>query len=151
MRAVHRLLTLAGALLLVAGTVAGVVNREVLDAHRFSAHMDAVRADPAVSRQLGTVITDRLLEAQPDLTAIRPQLEATATSVVASPALGATVRAVGVGPVYRGLTRGGHDPIVLRLADVAAVVLGVVAVAAPEQRAALPADLDVRLSRFGGA
>ena len=150
MRAVHRLLTIAGALLLLTGIIAGVVNREVLDPHRFSAHVDAIRVDPAVSRELGAVITDRLLEAQPDLTAIRPLLEATAASVVASPALGATVRSAGVGPVYRGLTHGGQDSIVLRLADVAAVVLGVVAVAAPEQRVALPAELDVRLSRFGG-
>ena len=30
MRAVHRLLTIAGALLLLTGTIAGVVNREVL-------------------------------------------------------------------------------------------------------------------------
>jgi hypothetical protein len=149
-RAVHRLLTIAGALLLLTGTVAGVVNREVLDAQRFSAHVDAIRADPAVSRELGAVITDRILEGQPDLTAIRPLLESTATNVVASPALGSAVRAAGVGSVYRGLTHGGQPTVVLRLADVAAIVLGVVAVAAPEQRAALPAELDVRLSRFGG-
>jgi len=147
---VHRLLTIAGALLLLAGLVAGVLNREVLDAGRFSAHVDAVRADPAVSRQLGTLVTDRILESQPDLTAIRPLIEATATSVVASPALGSAVRAAAVGPLYRSVVEGGRSPVVLRLADVSAIALGVVAVAAPEQRAALPAELDVRLSRFGG-
>ena len=86
MRAVHRLLTIAGALLLLTGIIAGVANREVPDPHRFSAHVDAIRADPAVSHELGAVVTDRLPGAQPGLTAIRPLLEATATSVMASPA-----------------------------------------------------------------
>jgi hypothetical protein len=149
-RAVHRLLTVVGALLLLTGTVAGVVNREVLDAQRFSAHVDAVRSDPDVARRLGAVVTARILEAQPDLTALRPLIESTATSVVASPVLGSTVRAAALGPVYRVVTEGGHDTVVLRLADVAAIVLGVVSAAAPEHRAALPAELDVRLSRFGG-
>ena len=148
--AAHRLLVVLGTLLLLLGTVAGVVHREVLDAGRFTAHVDAVRADPAVSRQLGALITQRILEAQPDLTAVRPLLESTATGVVASPTLGPAVRAFGVGPLYRALTHGGNDTVVLRLADVAAIVIGVVAVAAPEQRAALPAELDVRLSDLGG-
>jgi hypothetical protein len=149
-KAVHRLLTVVGTLLLLLGTVAGVLHREVLDADRFADHVDAVRADPAVSRQLGALVTARLLAVQPDLTAIRPLLEATATALVASPALGSTVRSAAVGPLYRSLTDGGHNTVVLRLADVAALAVGVVNVAAPEQRAALPAELDVRLSAFGG-
>lgn len=149
-KAVHRLLTVVGTLLLLLGTIAGVLHREVLDADRFADHVDAVRADPAVSRQLGGLVTARLLAAQPDLTAVRPLLESTATALVASPALGSTVRSAAVGPLYRGLTDGGHNTVVLRLADVAALAVGVVNVAAPEQRAALPAELDVRLSAFGG-
>jgi hypothetical protein len=147
---VHRLLTVFGTLLLLLGTIAGVLHREALDADRFADHVDAVRADPAVSRQLGGLVTARLLAAQPDLTAIRPLLESTATALVASPALGSTVRSAAVGPLYRSLTDGGRNTVVLRLADVAALVVGVVNVAAPEQRAALPAEIDVRLSAFGG-
>jgi len=150
-KAVHRLLTVVGTLLLLLGTVAGVLHREVLDADRFSAHVDAVRADPAVSRQIGALVTERLLAAQPDLTAVRPLLESTATTLVASPALGSTVRSAAVGPLYRSLTGGGgRDTVILRLADLAAVAVGVANVAVPEQRAALPAELDVRLSAFGG-
>lgn len=150
MKAVHRLLTVVGTLLLLLGTIAGVVHREVLDAARFADHVDAVRADPAVSRQLGALITQRILEAQPDLTAVGPLLESTATSVVASPTLGSAARAAGAGPLYRALTHGGDDTVILRLADVAAIVIGVVSVAAPDQRAVLPAELDVRLSDLGG-
>jgi hypothetical protein len=149
-KAVRRVLTVVATALLVVGIVSGVIHREVLDAGRFSAHADNIRTDPAVSRQVGLLVTDRLLENQPDLTAIRPLLESTATSVVASPALGPAVRTAVVAPLYRNLTGAGHPSVVLRLADVAAVVLGVASSAAPEQRVALPAQLDVRLSEFGG-
>jgi hypothetical protein len=150
-RAAYRLLMLLGALLLLLGTIAGVVNREVLDADRFTDHVDAVRADPAVSRELGALVTERILAEQPDLTAMRPLLESTATSIIASPAFGAAARAGAAGPLYRVLTGrdSGGDSLVLRLADVAALAIGAVAVLAPEQRAALPAKLDVRLSQFG--
>jgi hypothetical protein len=138
-----------GAVLLLLGTVAGVLLREVLDADRFSAHVDAVRSDPAVSRRLGEVVTDRILASQPDLTAVRPLLESTATSVVASPTLSPAVRATAVGPLYRTLSDGGDSTLVVRLADVAAIALGVVNLVAPEQRAAVPAEVDLRLSRLG--
>lgn len=138
-----------GALLVLVGAACGVVNREVLDADRFAAHVDAARSDPDVSRQLGALLTDRLLEEEPDLVAIRPLVESTAASVVASPALGPLVRA-GVAPLYDALVLGHDDAVVLRLADVGAVVLGSLAVAAPEAGASVPAGLGVRLSRLGG-
>lgn len=138
-----------GTLLVLVGTIAGVVNREVLDADHFTSHVQAVRSDPYVARQLGTLLTDRLLEAQPDLTAVRPLLLTTATSVVASPALGGAVQ-TGISPLYRALVTGSdQDLIVFRLADAAAVVVGVLSAAAPQVQATIPANLDVRLSAFG--
>lgn len=149
MRRAPALLACLGTLLVLVGATSGVVNREVLDSGRFAAHVDAVRSDPDVSRQLGVLLTDRLLEEQPDLVAVRPLVESTAASVVASPALGPVVRA-SVAPLYDAMVLGRDDAVVLRLADLGAVVVGSLAVAAPEARAAAPADLDVRLSRFGG-
>ena len=148
--AVRRLLMVVGTLLLLLGTIAGVVHREVVDADRFAHHVDAIRADPAVSRQVGALITERLLRAQPDLTAVRPILESTATSVVASPSLTPAARLAAVSPLYGALTHGSDDPTLLRLADVAAIVIGAMSVVAPDQRAQLPPELDVRLSDFGG-
>ncbi|WP_395692290.1 hypothetical protein [Nocardioides sp.] len=150
-RAWHGVVIGLGALLILVGTLAGVVNREVLDADRFAAHVDTVRTDPDVSRELGAVITERLLEQQPDLVALRPLVESTATDLVASPAVSPLVRSV-VAPLYRALVLGqGEDPLVLRLADVAAVVIGVVTEVSPQARATVPPDLDVRLSELGGA
>jgi len=139
-----------GVLLLVVGTIAGVVNREILDADRFAAHVDTIRTDPDVARQLGVEITDRLLEEQPDLVAIRPLLETTATSVVASPSISPLVRSA-VAPLYRAIVLGqGDAPLVLRLADVAAVVVGVITEVSPRADATIPANLDVQLSELGG-
>ncbi len=144
------MLVVLGTLLMLVGTIAGVVNREVLDAGRFTAHVNAVRTDPYVARQVGILLTDRLLEAQPDLTAVRPLLLTTATTVVASPALGSAVR-IGVTPLYRALVTGDdQNLVVFRLADAAAVVIGVLSAAAPQVQSTVPADLDVRLSAFGG-
>jgi hypothetical protein len=137
-----------GVLLLLVGAVAGVVNREVLDADRFAAHVDAVRTDPDVARQFGVLLTDRLIEEQPDLVAIRPLIEATAASVVASSTLGPVVRG-SVSPLYDALVLGESDPVVLRLADVAAVVVAAVSVLAPSLTVSVPPDLDVRLSDIG--
>lgn len=142
-----RVLSALGVALLVLGTVAGVVNREVLDGDRFLGHVDAVRADPEVSRGLGELLTDRILTAQPDLTAARPLLESVATAVVASPSSSAAARAA-VAPLHRSLTGDERSTVVLRLADAGAVLVASARAVSPRLEAALPADLDVRLSQF---
>ena len=76
-----------GCLLLLLGSVAGVVNRQVLDGPRFANHIDAIRTDPDVTRELGRAITDRVLVLQPDLVAVRPLVESLATTLAGSPAL----------------------------------------------------------------
>jgi len=145
----HAVVLVLGALCLLVGGVAGVANRELLSSTRFAAHVDAVRTDPDVSRQVGLLLTDRLLEGQPDLVAIRPLLDSVSAGVVASPRLGPVVRA-GAARVHRDLILGRHSEVVLHLADLAAVLVGVSTVAVPELTSSIPPDLDVRLSRFGG-
>lgn len=148
MKPLCRALVVLGTVLIVVGAVAGVLSREVLDGDRFAANADAVRSDPYVARQLGTLVTDRILAAQPDLTAVRPLLESTATGVIASPTLAPVVR-VGTTPLHSALVGGGGNPVVLRLADVAAVVVGVASALAPQLAWSVPPDLDVRLSDLG--
>ena len=144
-----RVLSALGVVLLVLGTVAGVVNREVLDGDRFLAHVDAVRADPEVSQALGQLLTDRILAAQPDLTAVRPLLESAAVVVVASPSSRAAARAA-VAPLHRSLTGDDRGSVVLRLADAGAVLVASARALSPRLEATVPADLDVRLSQFAG-
>jgi hypothetical protein len=140
---------LAGLLILL-GSVAGVINRQVLDGPRFADHVDAIRVDPNVSRELGRAITQRVLVLDPDLVAIRPLVESLSISLVASPALRPiVVRAAR--QLHASLTSPSSGPVVLRLADIGAILTASLRTAAPSLAANLPADFDVTLARVGSA
>ncbi|WP_332644683.1 hypothetical protein [Aeromicrobium sp.] len=143
-----RALLILGSILLLLGVLAGVGNREVLDGNRFAQHVDAIRTDPAVSRQVGIVITDKLTRTEPDLVVARPLLESTTAALVGSPAFGPVIRTM-VAPVHDVFTDDG-DHLVLRLADVGAVLVAAIKTVAPEAAESLPADLDVTLATVGG-
>lgn len=138
-----------GTLALVAGLLAGVVKREALDGDRFAAHLDSIRADDDVARVVGNAVVERLIQAEPELVALRPLLEGAASAVVGSPAFGGVFRTA-VAPLHRALVSDDPDQVVLRLADVAALVVAALTELVPEVSAQVPADLDVRLSELGG-
>lgn len=144
-----RVLLVLGSVLLFLGVVAGVGNREVLDGNRFAQHVDAIRTDPDVSRQVGIVITNKLTKTAPDLIIARPLLESTTASLVGSSAFGPVIRAM-VTPVHTAFTDDGGDQFVLRLADVGAVLVAAITTIAPEAAKSLPPDLDVTLATVGG-
>jgi hypothetical protein len=143
-----RLLLVLGAVLLLAGVLAGVVNREVLDGDRFADHVDAIRQDDAVSREIGAALTDEILQAEPDLVVARPAVESAVTTLVRSPAFGPAVRKMVTG--IHDAVLAGDGSVVLRLADVGAVLVAALQTVAPELASHLPADLDVTLAQFGG-
>lgn len=149
MRVLSRIVFALGVVAMLIGLVSGVVNRQVLDADRFASHVDAIRADPEVARQIGDLVTDQLLEAEPDLVIFRPLIESVSATLVASSTLKPVVRTT-VAPLHRALTTGDDGQIVLRLADVGALLVAAINSLSPELRATIPADLDVQLSRIGG-
>jgi hypothetical protein len=141
-----RVLIALGSVLLSAGLLAGAVNYEVLDGARFARHADAVRQDPDVAREIGEALTARVLQADPDLVAVRPLIETTAVALVGSSAFS---------PIFRTTVAQLHDafttsePVVLRVADVGAVLIGALQTLAPRAAAALPEGLDVTLAQVG--
>lgn len=144
-----RVLLVIGSVVLLLGVLAGVVNREVLDGERFAAHVDGIRTDPAVSRQIGIRITDEVTKTAPNLTIARPLIESTSSALVGSSAFGPVIRAAVV-PVHSALTTSGNDLVLLRLADVGAVLVAGLSTVAPDAAAALPDGFDVTLADFGG-
>src|SRR5262249_43947313 len=98
------LLVAIGAVLLSVGLLAGILNREVIDGSRFVAHVDAMRKDPAVSRQVGLALSRRVLQADPDLIAVRPLLESASQALVSGAAFGAFARAAAA-QVHSAFTR----------------------------------------------
>lgn len=141
-------LCIVGAVLLALGTLAGIANRQLVDGSRFAAHVDQIRQDDAVSRQVGIAMTDAVLAADANLTAIRPLIETAAISAVRSPTFSPVVEGA-VRQVHDASTQPGSGVLVLRLADVGSVLSGVVAKLSPQSSAALPSDLAVTLARIG--
>lgn len=137
-----------GCVLTVAAMLAGLLNREVLDPGRFSRSVDAIRSDPAVSAQLGEAITDRVLQFDRDLVAVKPLIEVAATTLVRSSAFTPIVLGL-ARQMHTAFTVPGSDQIALRLSDVGAVLVPILRSEAPNLAAQLPADFDVTLARIG--
>ena len=131
--------------LLVLGILAGLVNRNVVDGNRFAAHVDAVRRDPAVARQVGQAITVQVLQAAPQLIAVRPLVESASTALAGSVAFGPAVRSA-ARTFHATITDEEPGEIDLRLLDVGAAIVGLLPVVAPTAAPAVPADLSVTLT-----
>jgi len=132
-------------MLLLLGVLAGLINHNVLDGPRFAGEVDAIRADPAVAERLGARITDQLIAAQPDLVAIRPLIQSTASALVASPAFGPIVRSAAI-RLHAAFTGQDKGAVVLRLADAGTAVIGVLRTVAPQLATRLPDRIDVTLA-----
>lgn len=147
-RPLRRLLVGLGVVALVLGLVAGVADRQLMDTSRFVAHADTVRQDPAVARHLAVQISDRLVRQEPDLVAVRPLLEAALQAALVSPAFRSAFRAA-VEPLHRAWTGRAPPTLVLRVADIGAILIAVTRAVLPAATAHVPADVEVRLARFG--
>lgn len=135
-------LAVVGVLLLVAGIVAGVARYEVLDSARFTATADELRRDPQVAAQLGNLVADRIVEANPGLRALRPLVQRTAASVIASDSLSPLV-AQAVAPVHTALVTGRAGDAVLQLNQVGAQVVSALRTVRPDLVLADPGDLTI--------
>lgn len=144
------ILFVLGTACLVLGLFTGLLNREVIDSERFAGHVDSVRQDPDVARVLGLEVSNRLLDAAPDLVALRPLVESVSSTVISSPAAGAVVRSAAV-PLHRAITTGDTALPILRIADIGAVAIAALKTVAPDAAAKLPDDMDVTLSQIGAS
>ena len=136
--------TVLASVLLLFGILAGLVNRNVLDGPQFAGHVDAVRRDPAVASQVGQAITRRVLQVDPDLIALRPLVEAAATSLAGSPAFSGVVMA-SARQAHAFFTDENPDQVTVRLADVGSALGGILPAISPGAAARVPPDLQVTL------
>lgn len=91
-----RILFVLGTARLVLGLFAGLLNREVIDSERFAGHVDSVHVGPRRRAGGGAGgAPDRLLEAAPDLVALRPLVESVSSSVIPRRRRGSVVRSAG--------------------------------------------------------
>ena len=146
-RRVVRALIVLGAVLAALGLIAGHVNRTALDGPTFVDNIDAIRRDDAVATQVGLEIAAQLIVANPDLVALAPLVQAVSIRVAGSDLLERPVRRA-ASTVHTALTEEDADSVVLRIADLGAIVSGVVASIAPEH-APTAGDLSVTLVSIG--
>jgi hypothetical protein len=148
-RVLAAVLLVLGFLLTVGSGLAGWLNREVLDGPAFAANVDQLRRDPEVAAAVGAEVADAAVEAAPDLVAIKPLIGDVTAGVVASQAAEPVFR-LAANQVHGVLLSGDDDELVLRLADVGAVVTALLRTYSDEAAAAIPPTLPVTLATVGG-
>jgi len=140
-------LLVLGTLFLALSIPVGYLNRTVLDAPTFAGKVDELRQRDDVSGVLGRELSAQMVARNPDLVAIAPLVDQVAVGVVASDALTGPVT-LAAAQFNRALTTGDSDQLILRVADVGAVVAGVIGAVAPE-RAPGASDLSITLANVG--
>ena len=96
-------------------------NRVLFDSDQFANHVGAAVEEPAVKDEIGRRITDGIVEAQPDLVAVRPVIQGVAAGVVGSGAFNDLLRAA-VRDVHRAIFKHDKNTVTLTVADVGVVV-----------------------------
>lgn len=142
------LLTVGGAFIFLAGLV-GFLNAAVVDGARFAELANEVRQDDQVKAEIGRAIGTAAIDANPDLIAIEPALDAGAAAIVGSPILdGAFTTAVR--SFHAALTEEGSTSAVLSLADLGATVTTALDRFVPQAAELIPDDLNLTLAEIGG-
>lgn len=140
-------LLVLGAMFVTLAVPTGYVNRTILDTPTFAQRVDDLRMRPDVRDVLGREVSRQLILQNPDLVAIAPLVDQVATGVIGSNALSGPVK-IAASQFQRALTTENSDQLVLRVADVGAVVASAVAAIAPE-RAPRAGDVGVTLANVG--
>lgn len=137
-----------GGLLLFLGLVAGLAHQDIADGGRFAEKVNAMRHDPAVATQLADTITHQIIHAAPNLVALQPLVNSAVRQVVASSAFDPIVTAT-ARDLHGNLISGSPNGVVVRLADVGAVLTAVLPMLSSQTSGLLPSDMSVTLARFG--
>lgn len=141
------LFLVVGTVLLALSIPAGFVNRTMLDAPTFADNVNELRQRDDVSKVLGQELSQQIVAQNPDLVAIKPLVDQVSAAAIGSDVLSGPVR-LAASQFNQALTTGNSEQLVLRVADVGAVVAGVIGTIAPE-RAPNASNLAVTLADVG--
>lgn len=138
--------TAIGAVLLFFGVFAGLVNHNVLDGRNFARNVDQVRQDPAVAHEVGELIAQQTIKANPDLTVLRPAIESLSISLAGSGTLSPVVQH-SAAVLHQSISGKRSGDVALRLLDVGTVLSGVLPSVSPQAAEHIPPDLSVTLAQ----
>jgi hypothetical protein len=109
------------AVALLLSVLALYANRVLFDSDQFANHVGAAVEQPAVKDEIGRRITTGIVEAQPDLVAVRPVIQSVAAGVVGTGAFNDLLRAA-VRDLHRAIVKHDENTVTLTVADVGVVV-----------------------------
>jgi hypothetical protein len=137
-------LAVAAALALLATVVLAYVARAAFDSDQFADRASAALSDQAVADEVAIRVADELVEADPNLVAIRPVIESVTSSLIRGGAFQSLFRA-GVADMHRSVFEGDQDTLTLTLVDIGATVRGVLQALQPNLAKQIPATKSVEL------
>ena len=137
-------LAVAAALALLAAVVLAYVARAAFDADQFADRASAALSDQAVADEVAIRVADELVEADPNLVAVRPVIASVTSSLIRGGAFQSLFRA-GVADMHRSVFEGDEDTLTLTIVDIGATVRGVLQALQPNLAKQIPASKSVEL------
>jgi len=132
------------ALALLAALVLGYASRAFFDPDRFADRATAALGDDAVRDEISARVSDELVQADPNLVAVRPVLESVTGGIITGGAFQSLFR-TGVADLHRTVFEEDEDTLTLTLVDIGATLRGVLQALQPKLAKKLPAEGDVQL------
>jgi hypothetical protein len=147
-RVAAELLISLGVLLLSLAAILSVARRAVLFPDNFADHLASSLADPRVASFAADRITDAALKANPDLTAFRPLIVATARGAVSSPSFQALVRPA-ARSAHASLFSERGQRVILSVPDVGVLLKSALANANPALAQKIPPQVQTIAASIG--
>jgi hypothetical protein len=132
------------ALALVAAVVLGYASSAFFDSDRFAERAASALNDEAVRDQVSTRVADQLVEADPNLVAVRPVLETVVGGIVTGGAF-QSLFSRGVADLHRSVFEQDQNTLTLTLVDIGTTLRGVLQALQPKLAKQLPPEGDVPL------
>ena len=137
-----------GVLCLAAGSILYVASRNLFDAQAFGIRVSESLFDPGVANYASQTITDSIIKSRPNLIAIRPFIQATASSLVSTRPFRALVGNAAQ-QAHRAAFSEGTQRLILSIPDLQILVHSALSQMSPELAAKIPKQIQATLASLG--
>jgi hypothetical protein len=139
------ILVLTGATLIFLTSIVVLTARGILDPDQFAERLARSLGDERVAGYVADQVTDGIVSARPNLISVRPILESSVRSVVASEAFRTVVR-TSARATHRSLFESKAQRVLLALPDISVLVRSTLSHASPELAAKVPPSIETALA-----
>ena len=144
-RRAETILVLTGATLIFLTSIVVLTARGILDPDQFANRLARSLGDARVAGYVADQVTDGIVSARPNLISVRPILESSVRSVVASEAFRTVVR-TSARATHRSLFESKAQRVLLALPDISVLVRSTLDHASPELAAKVPPSIETALA-----